>query len=525
MDEPRRSGRTGKNGSHEDRGWNIYRRKDGQHVLQFRTGPRGSEWRETRIPREHRTENQAERYARAWLAEYRKMAGTRAVLAEPDEVKTPTIRSVADAWFDLCEKNPKLSPAMRKQHARSMRLHVLHYPEVADVPVGSLGPGVLRAWVRKVRDNGKIRSRWERGVDGKKVRTVVRGGPLAPFSTRNVVNSLTAFFSDMLAEEKIGLPANPMKHEAVRREVPEAVTLAGKHTIIHFSRPMAERLVSALTVPEWRRIRYLLGFTSGMAEGELSGLTFADIILDADIPIVKVTKALALEGPDGWATIGPTKTDNRVRTLPLHSLAARALRAWYATGWARHVGRAPKATDPVFANDDGKAWRPNMATMLRADLRNAGLPDTCEGHNLTAHAMRRSFSTWLSEAGVDSHTRDRLMGHAATSTAEKHYTAVILTKLRDAVESIKLDLTTTRVVALPVRRAVGTEPLSKPAFDPPQAAGLTAVLTAARGKREVDWAQKPMIPGAPQRIRTSDLRLRRPSLYPAELVALSMSLQ
>ncbi len=220
---------------------------------------------------------------------------------------------------------------------------------------------------------------------------------------------------------------------------------------------------------------------------------------------MKVTKALALEGPDGWATIGPTKTDNRVRTLPLHSLAARALRAWYATGWARHVGRAPNATDPVFANDDGKAWRPNMAPMLRADLRNAGLPDTYEGHNLTAHAMRRSFSTWLSEAGVDSHTRDRLMGHAATSTAEKHYTAVILTRLRDAVESIKIDLTTPRVIALPMRSAVGTEPLSELAIDPPQAAGLTA----ARGKGEEDWAKTSVIPSAPRRSRTCDLRLRR----------------
>lgn len=168
MDEPGRSGRTGKNGPHEDRGWNIYRRKDGQHVLQFRTGPRGSEWRETRIPREHRTEKRAERYALAWLAEYRKMAGTQAVLAEPDEVKSPTIRSLADAWIDLCDKNPKLSPAMRKQHARSMRVHVLHYPEVADVPVASLGSAVLRAWVRKVRDNGKIRPRWERGRTGRR---------------------------------------------------------------------------------------------------------------------------------------------------------------------------------------------------------------------------------------------------------------------------------------------------------------------------------------------------------------------
>jgi integrase len=83
-----------------------------------------------------------------------------------------------------------------------------------------------------------------------------------------------------------------------------------------------------------------------------------------------------------------------------------------------------------------------MAKMLRADLRAAGLPSTYEGNPYTAHATRRSFSTWLREAGVDIETRDRLMGHAAGSVGEKHYTAMttaVLAKLRDALESIQLD--------------------------------------------------------------------------------------
>ena len=42
--------------------------------------------------------------------------------------------------------------------------------------------------------------------------------------------------------------------------------------------------------------------------------------------------------------------------------------------------------------------------------------------------------------------------------------------------------------------------------------------TSAPRTHEADRAGR--CPGAPQRIRTSDLRLRRPSLYPAELVAL-----
>ncbi len=524
MDEPGRTGKTGRGRSYEDRGWNIYRRKDGQFVLQFRIGPRGFEWKETRIPREHRTERQAERYAMAWIEEYRKTVGAKPVLQEAEHA-APTIRSLAGGWLELCDKNPKLSPAMRKQHAGSMRVHVLAYPEIADVAVTSLGPAALRAWLRKVRDDGKVQIEWKKGEDGKRTRGYKRGGKLAPFSCRNVVNSMTAFFSDMLAEEKINLPANPMKHEAVRREVPEAVTLAGKHIIVHLSRGAAERLIVSSFVPEWRRVRYVLAFTSGMAEGELSGLTLDDVVLDADIPTVKITKALALEGPEGWVTVGPTKTDNRVRTLPLHPLAVRTLRAWKATGWAKWVGRKPQPTDVLFPNEEGKGWRPDMAGMIRADLRKAGLPDTYQGHKLTAHATRRSFSTWLSEAGVEEATRDRLMGHAPATVAERHYTSSIMTKLRDAVESIKLDLTTGQVISMPMRIVASGEAASEPGSDassePPKAAALTAVLTAGRGKNEGPIDDSSTMSGTPGRTRTCDPRLRRPLLYPTELRALA----
>ncbi len=454
----------------DDRGWNLFRRGDGQWILQYRTRP--GRWSETRVPREHRTERAAERYASTWLHEYQMRIGEQPIAPVVHDQR-PTIRSLAKEWLELSERNPKLSPATRKQHASCMAIHVLAYPEIADVPIAELGPATLRAWLRKVRDNGKVRRQWETR-EGERVRTFVRGGPLAPFTCRNVVNSLTAFFADTLAEEWVNLPANPMKHEAVRREVPEAVTLAGKHTIVHFSRPVAERLLSG-AAPEWRRVRTLLAVTSGMAEGELSGLRLDDLDLDDAAPIVRVTKALALEGDRGWATLRKTKTDNRVRVLPLHSLAARALRAWKVAGWVRWVGRHPTPTDALFPNELGEPWRPDMAAMLRADLRAAGLPDTYEGHPYTAHATRRSFSTWLREAGVDVETRDRLMGHSAGSVGERHYTAMtpaVLARLRAAIESIQLDLSNGEVIALPMR-AVGGVVLG------PQAAGLTAGFTAA----------------------------------------------
>jgi integrase len=328
--------------SKEDRGWNIYRRGDGQQVLQYRVAP--GKWRETRIPREHHTERQAERWALAWLSEYRKTAGTRPVLPEPEGDNGPTIRSLCDKWLDLGEANPKLAPGTRQQHKTSMLAHVRPYPEVADAPIARLGPAVLRQWVRKVRDDGKMTTRWEKEEDGKRTRSVTRGGKLAPFTCRNVVNSLTAFFADAMAEEWIDVPANPMKHEAVRREIPNAVTVAGKHTIIHFTRPVAERLLASCGAPEWRRVRTILAVTSGMAEGELSGLRWDDLDLGekTEVPIVRITKALAKRGDTRG---GPRSGRRRRRTECACSRCIRSRRELCGPG-TRPGGRSTWGTHP-----------------------------------------------------------------------------------------------------------------------------------------------------------------------------------
>jgi integrase len=466
-----------------ERGWNLFRRGDGQWVLQYRTAP--GNWAETRVPRQHRTERAAEQYARAWLHEYTKQVAERPILDKTADER-PTIRSLADRWLALSDASPRYSPATRMQHKTCIRVHVLPYPEIADVSIAELGPATLRAWLRKVRDDGKGAQKWETR-EGQRIRTVSRGGPLAPFTCRNVVNSLTAFMADAMAEEWIDVPANPMKHEAVRREVPEGVTLAGRHTIVHLSRAVAERLLSNGAAPEWRRVRTLLALTSGMSEGELSGLRLDDVELDAGVPLVRVTKALTQKGARGWATLGRTKTENRVRTIPLHALATSTLRAWKSSGWARWVGRAPTADDALFPNEKGAAWRPDMAGMLRADLRSAGLPDAYEGHPYTAHATRRSFATWLTEAGVAEGTIKRLMGHSGSGVTQQHYTAQTIATLHAAVASIRLDLSTGEVIALPMRGVAGSDRT-------PKTEGLTAVftagLTAARSKGA---GQSPMV--------------------------------
>jgi hypothetical protein len=73
-----------------------------------------------------------------------------------------------------------------------------------------------------------------------------------------------------------------------------------------------------------------------------------------------------------------------------------------------------------------------------------------------------------------------LMGHAGGSVGERHYGAKDLERMRAAVETIALDLSTGQVVALPMK-AVGA-PIAPLEADG-RTAKLTAALTAARGNR------------------------------------------
>jgi hypothetical protein len=157
------------------------------------------------VPREHRSEKAAERYALAWLHEYLQQLGERPVLppAPEDERRGKTIRDLADKWIELRENDPKLSAAMRTQNASNVRRHVLTYPKVADVPIVELGSGALREWLREVRDHGrlKLQASGEGEHPGRGGKWIKTGQPLAAYTTRNVVNTLTAFFDDAMAEE------------------------------------------------------------------------------------------------------------------------------------------------------------------------------------------------------------------------------------------------------------------------------------------------------------------------------------
>jgi integrase len=260
----------------------------------------------------------------------------------------------------------------------------------------------------------------------------------AACTVRNVVNTLTVFLHDALAEEWITLPANPMEHPLVREIIPVQRTKAGRRTIIHLSLKQFAALLASPTLDEAWRVRYLVAGLTGLDDGELAGLKWDDLELDADPPRLEVRRALRLTGKKGKPDMGPPKRDSRYRTVPLHPLVIEALQQWRDGRCTQLLGAKPEGNDPVFPSDRGRAHRPRSAAQLRDDLRAAGLSDTYEGFNITFKALRRSFASWLEAADVSRERRDRLMGHVPEGVGPTHYTHAELRRLYDAVCSIIL---------------------------------------------------------------------------------------
>lgn len=362
--------------------------------------------------------------------------GLMPTLHKPDR----TLRELAPGWVALRHDQHTrgdLAATTVEGNAEHLKMYVL--PMLGDEPIQSFreGPARLRRFVRDLRARPKTRS-------GKnKTRVPIPGTVLSSIRVNNIASTLSQFFEDAIAEQWIKLATNPMRHPAVQAELPKAETLA-KGDVIYLERSVVETMLRHETLDEERRQKYLFLVLTGLDIGEMAGLDWSHIDdLDTAIPTVHVERCFTRLNE-----YGPTKRPSRVRRVPLHPLLIAMLKSRREDQWFKLTGRLPQAGDPVFPGvreENGVKhvhpvyWH-GAADDSRADLGRAECPTFVQGHPVTAKATRRSFSTWLYEAGVEETIRSRLLGHSKGSVTEKHYTGEVLKTLHDAVCKISLDL-------------------------------------------------------------------------------------
>lgn len=199
------------------------------------------------------------------------------------------------------------------------------------------------------------------------------------------------------------------------------------------SEDTARKMLTALPHGSVARAVYLTALLTGMRRGELFGLHWEDIDLDArEIYVANAwnSKARKLDTP---------KSDESVRPIPIDDVLRAELIRWrLASGRSTGIVFSPDGKRPYDCNG---VYRKAQRAWARAGVSVSGY-----------HVCRRAFATFLASRGNDAFTIQRLMGHADISTTAMYISDRPAAKRR-AVES----LTTVYESALRVERVLPDE--------------------------------------------------------------------
>jgi integrase len=240
---------------------------------------------------------------------------------------------------------------------------------------------------------------------------------LAPATVRHCRATVRAALNQAVAWDLI--PTNPAAGKKV------ASPAVPKAAVVAMTPALAEAILGAVQgTPVEGPVTVAL--LTGLRQGEVLGLTWADVALATDPPTLAVRHQLQRLG--GTWHLVPPKAEAARRTLPLPRRAAQALHAqrqrvreqrlragplWQPlTGARADAGLA----DLVFPSPTGRPQDArNVTRAFQRALARAGLP------RLRFHDLRHGTATLLVAAGAPLRAVADLLGHArVTLTAETY---------------------------------------------------------------------------------------------------------
>ncbi len=157
--------------------------------------------------------------------------------------------------------------------------------------------------------------------------------------------------------------------------------------------------------------------TTGMRRGELLGLRWADVDLDAGRLTIRQTVTMVGNSP----AQGTPKSRAGLRMVALDAGTVAVLRAWLAQAAERLVmGAGWQGGDMLVTEADGSAVHPQVFTRRFGVLtRRAGLP------TIRLHDVRHSYATAALGAGVPVKVLSQRIGHADVAVTLRVYAHVL----------------------------------------------------------------------------------------------------
>lgn len=300
-------------------------------------------------------------------------------------------------WLDdVCA--PKLRPKTMRAYRYNVDRHIV--PALGSRKLRELTPAMVQRFLNQL------------SASGLSPRTVGQARAVL----RAALNVAKAWG---YVEANAAEPVNPPR---IKRSPARSLTHDDARTLLDYA---AEDRIGPLLV---------VALNTGLRQGELLGLRWPDVDLDAGTLLVR-NQAQKVKGADGrneWRLVEP-KSDAARRVIPLTPEAVAALRIQKdrVRELRMLAGNRWTAWGLVFPSSVGTPQDgPNVTNRLRVVLDKAGLP-AC-----TFHELRHSCATFLAAAGVHPKVMQALLGHTSANLTLTTYAHVLPTMLDDARDAL-----------------------------------------------------------------------------------------
>lgn len=295
---------------------------------------------------------------------------------------------VRDVWL------PHIKTQVRETtyaiYERDCRNHVI--PGIGGVKVQALTPDHLLRFYREL--------------------SVDKG--LAPKTIANIHGMLYGIVKHAVGTKR--LATNPLDSDAVK---PPRDEQQPEDKMTTWSGEQLRRFLANLRKHDDRLYAmWLLYITTGMRRGEVLGLRWSDIDLDASA--LRVHQNLTVV--DGEPFIGKPKTAKSKRAIRLDPETVAALREHRSRQATERLACGPAwdhSNDLVFTHADGRMLHPaRVSKWFSHRAKRAGLP------RIRLHDLRHSYATAALKAGVPMKVVSDRLGHANIAITSDLYTHV-----------------------------------------------------------------------------------------------------
>lgn len=308
---------------------------------------------------------------------------------------TATVAELVDLWLEGTMRR-RLRPGSYKDYERYMRVHVK--PGIGHLKVQAVTAVTLQSWYRRMLEAGVS----PRTVQGCHIR--IKGAFAAALDWGLIA-------------------ASPCDRARPPAHAPE-----------RFAVWTPEQGAAFLCASEGRRFHavWVLALSTGMRQGELLGLRWRDVDLEART--VTLRHQVRRAG-DGWE-MAPLKTAGSSRTITLPEEAVAALRRHRIAQVERRLkaGARWQDWDMVCATSIGTpVHHRRLRQEFLEDVSLAGVP------RVRFHDLRHSHASWLLRAGVPVQVVSQRLGHTSAKQTLDRY-AHLLPGMQERAADVVADV-------------------------------------------------------------------------------------